>query len=269
MAAQAYVANRLVVSDGNHRMDLKSSGAVEAGASLPSLEQQERYWEYWQATRSMSGWGAKRAEVVLKAVEKLELDHPRILDFGCGTGWFTEELARFGNATGIDLSRRAMQEASERSPHIRFIRGDLFEYPLEHNAYDIIVSMNVIAHVEDQPRFMDRAADLLKVGGHLILTTNNKFVMERQGNLGLASHSHEGHIEKWLSARDLRRLVSPRFKVKELQTLLPLGNGGILRVINSVRLETVAALFGAKESLVRLKERLGLGYYIVLVARKL
>lgn len=237
-------------------------------ATMPTLEKQQEYWKYWQGSRSNSGWALERTDVVLELLRSLSLDQPRILDLGCGTGFLTEKLADFGEATGMDLNEEAMLEASARCPHINFIGGNLFEYPLDENFFDIVVSMQVIAHVEDQSAFIERVARLLRPGGYFLVSTNNKFVMDRLGDEDWGSHRQAGHIEKWLTVRSLNRLVSSGFHIVQTRTLLPMGNGGVLRIANSQKLNTVLGRLLPGGYLQRVKERLGLGYYIMLLAQK-
>lgn len=240
----------------------------ESVVGYPSLEKQEEYWDFWQGTRSVNKWTAKRSEAVLTIIESLKLSQAKILDFGCGTGWFTEALAQYGEATGIDLSRKAMMAAAKRWPHIRFLAGDLFDCPLESRYFDIVVSIGVIAHVSDQEEFMKRVTNLLKPGGYLILSTINKFVMDRLGNVDWGSHESLGHLEHWLSRSELRRLASKYLEIANMTTLVPMGNGGILRVVNSVKLNKALQFLVSERHLVQLKERLNFGYYHLLVARK-
>ena len=235
---------------------------------MPTIEQQKDYWEFWQQTRTDSRWSLERAHAAIQLVRDLSLDKPNILDLGCGTGWFTEQLAEFGTATGMDLNDKAMVEAQQRAPQIKFIGGNIFEHPLDLNSFDVIVALQVIAHVDDQAGFMHQAAKLLKHSGHLILSTNNRFVMQRLGAMDWGSHESSGHIENWLTKSELVKLASPQFEVLKAWTISPVGNGGVLRFVNSARLNVMLEHIAPAESLRRLKERLGLGYSIMMLARK-
>ena len=234
----------------------------------PTLAEQKEYWKYWQRTRTESVYAEERAAEVLAVLETLALDCPRILDLGCGTGWFTERLAELGPATGLDLNDEAMAEAARRCPHITFLGGDIHQQRLEPGSFDLIVSLQVIAHVEDQPGFMRRVAELLAPGGRLVITTNNRFVMERLGGADAGSHASMGHIEKWLSPRELRRLVAERLEVRRVWTVTPTGNAGVLRLVNSAKLNALAGASLGADRVRRLKERFGLGYTVLLLAEK-
>lgn len=234
----------------------------------PTVDEQKNYWKYWQRTRTDSRYARERADEVFSVARALKLNRPRILDLGCGTGWFTERLATLGPATGLDLNDEAMAKARQRRPDITFIGGSIYHNELKTGCYDLIVSLQVIAHVDDQPEFMRLITDLAAPGGYLIISTSNRFVMERLGDDDAGSHASLGHIEKWLSKRELRELAAKPLQVIKVWTLSPAGNAGILRVANSSKLNALLGLGLEPETLRRVKERLGLGYTLLLLAKK-
>ena len=234
---------------------------------IPSLADQERFWETWQETKSITEWSLARAESIFSLFRSLNLQDPEILDLGCGNGWFTERLADHGRATGTDLSLKAMEEAKVRFPRAAFIGGDLFEVALPAAHYDVVISQQVIAHVLDQARYVKRAASLLKPRGYLILTTPNRFVMERLGDLGWDATPPE-HLERWLDRKSLMRLLRSRFEILRFTSILPMGQRGILRLVNSTMLNRALNLVMPEARLRALKEWAGLGYTLIVLARK-
>ena len=68
--------------------------------------------------------------------------------------------------------------------------------------------------------------------------------------------------------REMKSLIAPYFKVLTSTSVIPMGNRGCLRVINSHKLNTVAGQLIAQRRLDLLKERLGLGYSIIAVGQK-
>jgi 2-polyprenyl-3-methyl-5-hydroxy-6-metoxy-1,4-benzoquinol methylase len=241
------------------------------GSHAPSLSEQERYWNTkWGDAKNVNECGAEghwsraRAETILALLRSLPLRAPRILDFGCGTGWFTDMLSSLGAATGIDLSTSAIATAKSRYPRPTFIAGNLFQIPIPAGDFDVVVSQEVIAHVEDQPGYLDRIADALRPGGYLIISTPNKFVMDRV-DFGMEP---PGHLERWLTRRHLVRLLQARFRVLRTTSVIFIGDSGILRLLNSPKLNRVASLFLAAPRLDAWKGRAHLGYTLVALAQK-
>lgn len=234
----------------------------------PPLDVQESYWEWWQDTRSINSWSQRRADEILDCLKSLPVEQPKILDFGCGSGWFTEKLSGLGEATGIDLSKKAMSAAQTQFPHINFIGDDVFSYDFPREYFDIVVSQQVIPHVQDQQTYLERAADVLKPNGYLVITCNNKFVLDRLNDNTDFTHIDKGHMENWLSRKGLKTLLQSRFTVISERTIIPMGNRGILRIINSEKLDRILCAIFTEKRVRALKERMGLGYIIIALARK-
>jgi 2-polyprenyl-3-methyl-5-hydroxy-6-metoxy-1,4-benzoquinol methylase len=236
-------------------------------STTPNLSDQQRFWNRWNASQRDPGKlnqrTLNRGETIIELVRSLGLDNPKILDFGCGTGWLSERIAQFGPVTGVDLAADVIAAAQSRAPHVKFLAGDLFLVPLPNAYYDIVVSQEVIAHIPNQKAYLDRVANLLKPTGYLILTTPNKFVMKRSDWPPQPAE----HIERWLSMADLKRLLRLRFRILSMSTVAPLGHRGILRLVNSYKINTVLGKVISKENLESLKERAGYGYTIIVLAR--
>jgi SAM-dependent methyltransferase len=234
----------------------------------PSPEEQKRYWdERWNRVKDEypDAWARRRGAAVLGTLYSLSLQRPRILDMGCGTGWFTEELTRIGEATGIELSEAAVSLARSRYPHATFIAGNVLAVALPAAHFDVVVSLEVIAHVEDQNRYLEQAAHVLKPGGHLVITTVNKFVHDRTD---WAADS-PGHIRFWLDRGSFRRLLTRHgFRILRMTSVIPIGHGGILRLVNSPKLNALAAGVISARTLEALKERAGLGWTWIALARR-
>jgi 2-polyprenyl-3-methyl-5-hydroxy-6-metoxy-1,4-benzoquinol methylase len=183
---------------------------------------------------------------------------------GCGTGWFAEKLSHFGRVTGIDLSASAISAAQKRYPGIEFIAGNLFDMKLPRETFDVVVCQEVIAHVPDQPALLDRIAEVMKPGGYLVITTVNKFVIDRVD----CGPDPREHIKQWLTMNEFKRLLRRRFRVLRTTTVLPMGDRGILRLLNASKIEALLNhLLGAK-IIETLKERTGFGYTMIALAQK-
>src|ERR1700747_2880391 len=128
----------------------------------PTMEDQRLFWnshwQHWQDRRVFNGSTRRRADVICSVFHSLRLLRPKILDLGCGMGWFAEELASFGNVTGIDLSEEAIAQAKLRCPQAKFIAANILVDPLPCERFDVVVSQEVLAHVENQSKYIQVAA---------------------------------------------------------------------------------------------------------------
>jgi len=238
---------------------------------LPSLEDQRQFWDWhwmnWEDRKVLNQWTERRSREILALIRGCSLNQPKILDFGCGRGWFTERLADLGEAHGIDLSPEGIAAAQARRPDIRYMAASVYDAPLPLNFFDVVVSQEVIAHVEDQPTYVDRAAQVLKPGGYLIVTTSNKFVWDRLGDVGWNVQPPQ-HIANQLSRGQLKKMLKPRFDILNVSTIIPHGQLGILRLVNSAKLNAAVNLVIPKSTVDRLKEKAGLGWQMIFLARK-
>ena len=85
----------------------------------------------------------------------------KILDSGCGEGYYTEALAHNNDVCGIDISKDAIKIAANRCKDVSFAVASIGDIPLENGSRDVIV--NVFA--PDSPNEFSR---VLSENGRLI-----------------------------------------------------------------------------------------------------
>jgi 2-polyprenyl-3-methyl-5-hydroxy-6-metoxy-1,4-benzoquinol methylase len=97
----------------------------------------------------------------------------RVLDLGCGAGWFTARLAAVGALPiGIDVARAAIERARTEHPGLDFRLVRIGEpLPIEDNAFDVVWASEVIEHVADTARWLSEVRRVLVPRGRLLLTT--------------------------------------------------------------------------------------------------
>ena len=89
----------------------------------------------------------------------------KILDLGCGTGQFTEEIKKLGfNVYGVDINPPTGKN---------YKKVDLCaeQSPWNDNSFDVIFSKSVIEHFKDPDILVHEAYRLLKPGGIFICMT--------------------------------------------------------------------------------------------------
>jgi ubiquinone biosynthesis O-methyltransferase len=243
--------------------------ATSAERTYLPADLQRQFWNTWNTTererQPLDAPSSMRAAFILSMVEQHVPRQARLVDLGCGTGWMSEQIAaRVTHVTAVDLADEVIERARTRSPHINFLAGDVMTTPADRD-YDAVVSVEVFSHVPDQPAFVDRMADLLKPDGLLLLTTQNHTAFSRYSRV-MAQGA--GQIRRWVTPRELRRLVEGRFRVLQLRTVLPVGDRGVLRLLNGRKACLLwNSLVGANRWQ-RLRESAGLGQTITLLARR-
>lgn len=139
------------------------------------------------------------------AIERAPGAEGRILDLGCGTGYGTREIgAAHPHVVGID---RIMPDAESRETGARFLRADLNGIPLEPASFDLIVSFQVIEHLEDPSVYLEAIRSLLRPGGMALITTPNLLQSDKVNPF----HVHE------YEAEELRQTLLPYFGEVEMR----------------------------------------------------
>ena len=244
---------------------LKSSQRVDA-----PIVAQTSFWNSWNQERvemSPVKVSAEEAETVLSWLRDLERRDLEILEVGCGTGWLCPRLTEFGRVTGTDLATEVLRHAAVRAPGVKFLAGDFMHLDLESEKYDVVISLEVLAHVSDQPAFLARIAELLKPNGILMLATQNRPALERND----IPPPGPGQVRKWLDRQELAALLEKEYAVERLQSITPQFNTGILRYVNSRKVNGLISRLGLaflSRRIKKLQEDVWLGWTLMVLARK-
>ncbi len=112
----------------------------------------------------------------------------RVLDLGCGQGVLCRALYKEGaQVTGVDLSRRLVQVARQRSPkEIRYLVADARKLDmLDSESFDAITCVLAAQNMNPLEPVFQECARLLRPGGRLVLVvTHPAFRIPRQSHWG-------------------------------------------------------------------------------------
>jgi SAM-dependent methyltransferase len=235
----------------------------------PDLAQQEGYYTTrWNQFEHANVLDLARITAVLETLQRVAFrTPPSICDLGCGAGWATSILGHFGPTTGVDLSDTTL--ASERYPNASFLSANILEWDGPKNAFDVVVSIEVIEHIERplQAKYVRIAHDLLKPGGHFILTTPNARTMRAFAKGGREWSNQP--LEEWLTASELRDVLATSFDVRDIRSFIHgLGSRGSYRLVNSPKVASVFGAFGLRDAWKSLALRRMYGLHLVAHAQK-
>jgi 2-polyprenyl-3-methyl-5-hydroxy-6-metoxy-1,4-benzoquinol methylase len=101
----------------------------------------------------------------------------RILDVGCGDGFYDAEITRRGGSRvlGIDINEQRLAVANKRhaSDRVEFRFMDAEEMSLDDESFDKAVSFCVIEHFGHDDRVLAHVRRALKPGGRLFLSADS------------------------------------------------------------------------------------------------
>ena len=120
-------------------------------------------------------WFIERRRLIEQLVRRHACRWPpeAVLDAGCGTGtnllcW---QAWRPKRLVGIDIERAALCEARRRAAMATLLHADLTRLPLRDGCFDVVISSDVIEHIECDAWVVRELARVLAPEGILVLTT--------------------------------------------------------------------------------------------------
>jgi ubiquinone/menaquinone biosynthesis C-methylase UbiE len=99
----------------------------------------------------------------------------QVLDMPCGNGFISlKNSKKFSELTLVDFSEN-MIALSKKVAHqedvknASFICGDIFETNFEAESFDLVISLGILAHIDDVDQFLSFLQSKVKKGGAVII----------------------------------------------------------------------------------------------------
>ncbi len=194
----------VALRDSHSIIDCEACGFKHA-LPLPDAAAMERaYRENYYAQEKpnfLSHAGEDQEWFALSQTDKLEMlerllptDRRRLLDIGCGPGFFLATAMKRGwQAHGIEPSRQAAAHA--RALGARVTEGFFgLETAASLGRFDAIALTNMLEHVPDPIGILRQAYDLLDSGGAICVGVPNDF-----SPLQLAARAASGAADWWVA----------------------------------------------------------------------
>jgi len=126
-----------------------------------TYEEEHKHW-----------WFVGRRRIIAAFVEsicrKINVERPRILDVGCGTGANLELLSEFGDAEGVDVSPQAIEFC-----HLRGLEqvhlGAAEQLPQPDASFDLVTALDVVEHLDNDVGGLREMRRVLRPNGRLLL----------------------------------------------------------------------------------------------------
>lgn len=147
-------------------------------------------------------WYRARRDVLAALIERTVRppSDAKVLEVGCGTGHNVPALERFGSVDAVEIDDEARAHAERRLGR-RVLSSplpELSDVPRGH--YDLVASLDVVEHVDDDQAAVAALGACLKPGGKLLLTVPAHQWM-------WSAHDELNHHKRRYSKAGLARLI--------------------------------------------------------------
>jgi SAM-dependent methyltransferase len=175
----------------------------------------------------------------------------RVFVDGCGLGTYLEKLAKDANpAFGLDIEHERTVQARQKAPRVVCGAGEYLPFPTD--SFDLILSHEVLEHVQDDQAAIREMVRTLRPGGRLVLFCPNRgYPFETHGIYWRGKYRF-GNIPliNYLP-RKLRDRLAPHVEVYSRRDLDRLFTGLPVRVISR------RVIFGAYDNIIARAPLLG------------
>ena len=148
----------------------------------------------------------RRLSIVFDELLPGECRSKRVLDAGCGTGWFSARAAQEGaTVISVDVGFRLLAQTARKCQSSGVV-ASVCDLPFPSGTFDVVISSEVIEHTSDPARAVREMSRVLRPGGCLALTVPNRLwhpAVLVANRLGI--RPYEGY-ENWVGWRRLREI---------------------------------------------------------------
>ena len=140
----------------------------------------------------------------------------RVLDAACANGYGSVVLARHGASLvmAVDVALEPLAESPPPSESVRMACASVTDLPFPDGAFDLIVSLETVEHVQNDAMYVSEMRRVLAADGVLICSTPNRRVLNPGRTLADAPFNRF-HVREY-TAVELESLLRRGFETVEL-----------------------------------------------------
>jgi ubiquinone/menaquinone biosynthesis C-methylase UbiE len=204
----------LLVEKGKYRIEYRADREkVEEGQSPGMLvidNSRRSYDEFWRTDEIVSRYEEPmRKQFFSEVLDVCEKHiHGKVADIGCGSGCFLKLIqSRLPQCDlyGIDFSSSSVQRCKREISDGAFAIGDIFQLGCHNHAFDTVICMETLEHIEFPEMAIEAIFKVCRDGGTVIITIPNGLYDE-----------YIGHVNFWSEAEFKALLGSYKAEVHYL-----------------------------------------------------
>jgi arsenite methyltransferase len=143
----------------------------------------------------------------------------RVLDVGCGPGFFCaellEEVGEEGRVTGLDASPQMLALAARRCgdhPNVELEEADANELPIDDASFDAALCVQVLEYVSDYPRALAELRRVLRPGGRALVWDTDWATVSWHSTDPLRMERFRAAWDEHLAHPSLPRMLGPAMR---------------------------------------------------------
>ena len=151
----------------------------------------------------------RRLEVIFdQLLNGKNLESLKLLDAGCGTGYFTRRSLDVGaDVVSVDIGVNLLQEAQKKGAR-KAVASDITRLAFPDDTFDVVISSECIEHTPSPAAAVAELARVLRPGGIFVVTCPNRFwhwSCRLANALGIRPYCGLENWPSWSSLRDWSR----------------------------------------------------------------
>jgi ubiquinone/menaquinone biosynthesis C-methylase UbiE len=181
----------------------------------------------------------RRAKLLVTELDPQKKD--KILDVGCGDGFYSYLLSQLGDfdLTGIDSDAAALKNAKKQvnNKSLKLVVGDVLKMPFKAGTFNKVVCSEVLEHLPDDKKGLMEINRVMKKGGTLCITVPHwnypffwdpvNYILQRAFNTHVKTGFWSGvwnfHVRLY-HVEELKRVVKAAgFKIEKVECLTHYG----------------------------------------------
>lgn len=190
-----------------------------------------------------------------------------VLEVGCGTGLILQRIEPLADqAIGLDLSEGMLERATRRGLDV--VRGDARRLPFDDEAFDVVCSFKMLAHLPDVEQAVREMVRVTRPGGHLLLEFYNPWsirylIRYGLGTRALVDDQRGATYTRWDPPIEVRRWLPEEVTLVDFAGIRVVTPGAFIHRIPWVRHWIRKLEFAARDTVLKY-----FGGFLVAIARK-
>lgn len=163
-------------------------------------------------------------QTLIKIIKPLKAE--AILDVGCGEGFSLNKLHENNigeKLEGIDNSKEAFLIGKKLFPHLSLKQGSIYNLPYTDNAFDLILSTEVLEHLDNPEKALHEIIRVSKKYAIISVPNEPFFMLSNflRGKNVMRFGNDPEHIQHWTVFSFQRFLKRENIKIKAVKLPFP------------------------------------------------